>query len=120
MQTIFTNFFAKFQKEIVIALALILLGAGVGSYEKPYNPYENRVNDIDLMMQGVLTSHSQDAATNAVDALAIQGDWANRQTGEQKVIFEQYLEACKVVCIDVYYGRSADTSEMNRLKNELL
>lgn len=111
---------AKLHKEIIIALALILLGAGVGSYEEPYNPYENRVEDVYLMMQELIANPSQLAANDAVDALAIQGDWANRQTGEQKVIFEQYLEACRAVCIDVYYGRSFDTSEMNSLKNELI
>jgi len=111
----------KFQKEIIIALALILLGAGINaSYDKPYNPYESRVLEIDGMMQSLVENPSQDAADSVIDSLALQGDWAYRQTGEQKVIFEEYLEACKTVAVDVYYGMEVDTSKMNELKNKLI
>jgi len=111
----------KFQKEIIIALALILLGAGVNmTTEKPYNPYESRVLEIDVMMQDLVENPSQGAADNAVDALALQGDWAYRQSGEQKAVFEEYLEACKTVAVDVYYGREPELKEMNMLKNKLI
>ena len=111
----------KFQKEIIIALALILLGAGVNmTADEPYNPYESRVLEIDGMMQSLVADPSQSAADDAVDALALQGDWAYRQTGEQKAVFEEYLEACKTVAVDVYYGREPELKEMNMLKNELI
>ena len=109
----------KFQKEIIIALALILLGAGI-NMDSEYNPYESRVLEIDGMMQSLVENPSQDAADSVIDSLALQGDWAYRQTGEQKVIFEEYLEACKTVAVDVYYGMEVDTSKMNELKNKLI
>ena len=109
----------KFQKEIIIALALILLGAGI-NMDSEYNPYESRVLEIDGMMQSLVADPSQSAADDAVDALALQGDWAYRQTGEQKAVFEEYLEACKTVAVDVYYGREPELKEMNMLKNELI
>jgi len=109
----------KFQKEIIIALALILLGAGI-NMDSEYNPYESRVLEIDGMMQSLVENPSQDAADSVIDSLALQGDWAYRQTGEQKEVFEEYLEACKAVAVDVYYGMEADTSKMNEKKNELI
>ena len=111
----------KFQKEIIIALALILLGAGINvSYEAPYNPYEDRVLEIDSMMQSLVENPSLGAAESIIDSLALQGDWAYRQSGEQKAVFEEYLEACKTVAVDVYYGREPELKEMNRLKNKLI
>ena len=109
----------RFQKEIIIALALILLGAGI-NMDSEYNPYEDRVLEIDSMMQNLIDNPSQDAAERVIDSLALQGDWAYRQEGEQKAVFEENLEACKTVTVDVYYGMEVDTSKMNELKNKLI
>lgn len=114
----------KFQNEIILALALILLGVGIGyntANDKPYNPYESRVLEIDGMMQGVLNNPTE---TNLVDA---QQDifytyypWAERQAeGEQKDTFVAYLEACNQVIISLSKTEQADTSMMDELRNEL-
>ena len=111
----------KFQREIILALALILIGAGyTASYEAPYNKYELRVNEIDAVMQGVLQNPSIEAYESAQYELSIQGDWANRQTDEKKGDFEAYLESCNDVIISLYHGEQPDTSKMNSLKNKLI
>ena len=117
------SIFIKFQKEIITALALILIGAGVGNYtgaEKPYDPYEGRVSDIDAMMRDVINNPTQDALEAAQYNLSIQGDWSFRQTDDKKVIYEPYLEACNSVVIALYYGEDPNLLEMTELKNELI
>lgn len=115
----------KFQNEIILALALILLGAGVGyntTSEEQYNPYESRVLEIDGMMQGALNNPTETGLADAQqDIFYTYSPWAQRQVaGEQKDNFIAYLEACNQVIIEKSNGIEPDTSKMIKLKNELL
>ncbi len=111
----------KFQKEIIVALALILLGAGfTASYESPYDPYESRINEVDAMMQDVINNPSEEALVSAQHKLSLHGDWAYRQSDAGD--FEAYLEACNGVLIQLhkYPGETPDVSNMNLCRSKLI
>lgn len=115
----------KFQNEIAVALALILLSAGIGintASDEPYNPFESRVLKIDERMQDLINNPvTNDLANMQQDIFYDYYPWAERQAaGEQKDTFIAYLEACNQVVISLSKTGEADTSEMNELKAELI
>jgi len=125
MNAILTNeFFKKFQKEIIFALVIALLGAGYNVSEQQntltidlnYNAFEARTTDVSKMMDVVLTNPTEENLINAQqNILYAYAPWANRQTGEQKNLFLDYLEACNQIIISISNGETADTTEMYRL-----
>jgi len=115
----------KFQNEIAVALALILLSAGIGintASDEPYNPFESRVLKIDERMQDLINNPvNNDLANMQQDIFYDYYPWAERQAaGEQKDTFIAYLEACNQVVIQLSKGGEADTDKMNELKAELI
>lgn len=112
----------KLQREIIVALVLVLIGAGVtASYEAPYNPYDGRVSQVDAMMQDALNNPTELNLGAAQDELFYTYyPWAERQTSEGKDTFIDYLEACNQVIIQTSKGIDADTSKMNELRDTLL
>jgi hypothetical protein len=108
-----------------VALALILISAGIGynvADEKTYNPYESRVTEIDSRMQEVILNPTENNLVNMqTDLFYIYDPWADRQpSGEQKDTFKAYLEACNQVVISLSKTGQADTSKMTELKNKLI
>lgn len=125
MEIIQMSVLKKYQTELLVALALILLGAGIGyntASEAPYNPYEARVLEIDMMMQNIIDNPAERALVDAQqDLFYTYYPWAERQVdGQQKEIFVEYLEACNQIIISISKGLEPDTGEMIRLKNELI
>lgn len=109
------------KKEIIVALALILIGAGVSaSYEAPYNPYEDRVSQIDVMMHELISNPTDEKLEAAYWTLWEHGQWSGRNYLDGKGDFEAYLEACNGVRLDLKAGETPDISGMNRLKNKLI
>lgn len=126
-----TAFLKKFQNEIILALALILLGAGAGynvteesntiSLDSNYNVFEVRTQDVSGMMDIVLANPTEENLVNAQQNILYEyAPWANRQTGEKKEQFLDYLEACNQVIISLSETGEADTSKMESLKNDLI
>ena len=114
------NNITNFKKEIIVALALILIGAGVSaSYEAPYNPYESRVSQIDVMMTELIANPTEANIDAAYWTLWDYGQWSGRNYYDGKENFEAYLEACNDVRLSLKTGENADIREMNRLKNKL-
>ena len=130
MNAILTSeFFKKFQKEIIFALVFALLGAGYNVSEQQnnltidlnYNVFEARTTDVNKMMDAVLTNPTEENLVNAQqNILYAYAPWANRQTGKQKNLFLDYLEACNQVIISISNGEQADTTEMYRLYSLLV
>jgi len=124
----------KFQNEIIVALALILLGSCIGYtvsengrseivIDAPdYNIYEKPVTDINNSVYGALTNPTNNNLVNVQqDLFYTYYPWAERQVdGQQKEIFVEYLEACNQIIISISKGLEPDTGEMIRLKNELI
>lgn len=124
METV-TIIFQKFYKEIITAIALIFIGAILSQSaiftDEHYNPYEDNVNKIDRMMQGVLKNPTEQNLGAAQDELFYTYyPWAERQTSENTDTFISYLEACNQVIIQKSNGIEPDTSEMIQLRNDLL
>jgi len=112
---------ANFKKEIIVALALILIGAGyTAAYEAPYNPYESRVSQIDVMMQEVILNPTDAKLEDAYWTLWEYGQWSGRNYYDGKENFEAYLETCNMVRLDIKAGKTADLTKMNALKNKLI
>jgi hypothetical protein len=115
----------KFQTEIIVALALILISAGIGynvADENPYNPYKSKVVEIDGRMQEVLLNPTENNLANMqTDLFYIYDPWGDRQVaGGQKGNFIDYLESCNQVIISLSQTGEADTSKMIALKNKLI
>lgn len=120
--------FSKIQKELFIALTLVLLGAtgsqvisnSTGPVEAPYNPYNDRVSQVDTLMQDALLNPEQTDLASLQDTIfATYGSWAGRQTGEQKEDFIAYLEACNQVVISLSKEGNPGLQEKVNLMNEL-
>lgn len=115
------NSIANFKKEIIIALALILIGAGYSaSYEAPYDPYTSRVTQIDVMMTELIATPTEANMDAAYWTLWDNGQWSGRNNYDGKENFEAYLEACNIVRLDLEAGKTADLSKMKSLKNKLI
>jgi hypothetical protein len=125
MEIIQTAILKKFQNEIIVALALILISAGIGynvAHENTYNPYESKVVEIDGRMQEVLLNPTENNLANMqTDIFYIYDPWGDRQVaGGQKDNFIDYLESCNQVIISLSQTGEADTSKMIALKNKLI
>lgn len=115
------NIFNNFKREIIIALALILIGAGyTASSEAPYNPYKERVSQIDVMMTELIANPTDEKLEAAYWTLWEHGQWSGRNYLEGKADFEAYLEECNSVRLSLKAGETADTREMIKLRDKLI
>lgn len=112
----------QYKKELITAVMIILLGACgnvVITQEKPYDPYEDRVGQVDRTMQDMINTPSEAANDAAYKVIFMQTAWAGRQAGERNELFKEYLDECDNVRLAVLHGENVDTSKMNELKNKL-
>jgi len=118
--------FERFQREIYTVVALMLIGATGGYtvseiHNEPIDPYTQeiniRVSEVNAMMQDLIENPSKEAAEDINYQLRLQGNWSNRNYGEQKEAFEAYLEACNKVVIAEYKG-SSDLSQKIAIMEE--
>lgn len=115
----------KAKTELTLALALVLLTAFLGSNvsnhtQKEYNPYSDKAQEVNAMMQGVLTNPSETNLETAQNNIFYDyAPWAKRQNDSQKEEFLSYLEACNQVIISMSKGQQPDTSKMDELYNNL-
>lgn len=117
METVI-NSLNNFKKEIILALALVIIGAGYTASTD--GPYSARVSQVDAMMQELISNPTEAKLDDAYWALWEQGQWSGRNPLEGHGTFEEYLEACNSVRLDVKAGNTPELSEMNKLKKDLI
>lgn len=113
----------QYKKEVITAIMLILIGAcgnAVMTQEQPYDIYKDRVKQVDDAMKNMINNPSETANDVAYKVIFMQTAWAGRQYGERNELFKNYLDECDNVRVALLKGERVDTSEMIRLKNELL
>jgi len=114
-------FIKQHKKEFITAVMLILLGAcgnAVMTQEKPYDPYADRVGQVDNAIQEMINNPSEAANDAAYKVIFMQTAWAGRQTGERNELFKEYLGECDNVRLAVLHGENVDTSKMDELRNK--
>lgn len=113
----------QYKKEVIMGVMLILLGAcgnAVITQEKAYDPYADRVEQVDNVMQNMIKSPSFAANDAAYKVIFMQTAWAGRQVGEKNGLFKMYLDECDNIRVAVISGENVDTSKMEELKTDLL
>jgi hypothetical protein len=114
-------FIKQHKKEFITAVMLILLGAcgnAVMTQEKPYDPYADRVGQVDNAIQEMINNPSKAANNAAYNVIFMQNAWAGRQTGERNELFKEYLGECDNVRLAALHGENVDTSKMDGLRNK--
>ena len=114
------------QNEVIMALALILLGVSVGynvsepqntiTIDSDYDSYQVMATNLNIVMQDVITNPGN------YDLGTVQGTifydyypWVQRHPDPRQETFTSYLEACNQIIISISNGETADTTEMYRL-----
>lgn len=113
-----------YKKEVITAIMLILLGAcgstviSNSTQEKAYDPYTDRMFNVDSAMQQMINNPSEASNDVAYDTIFRQIQWASRQTGERNDLFKEYLNECDNVRVGLVNGENVDLTRMNELKEE--
>lgn len=115
----------------LLIIAAILFGAGYTASDiqqtqvediEPFNQFAYKAeHDVNPMMQDVIAQpieYNLLIADNRLNNEFVT--WVNDESGSDKEHFIEYLDACEVVVDDMKVGNDPDTSEMDRLYNELI
>lgn len=135
MQTVFqkiqNEIINKFQKEIVLALALILFGAAVDHtvsnnsetivIDSNVDVYTSMAEEVQGSMQDVIANPSEKNLEAMQDDLFYTYyPWAQRTEGDKQEEFIAYLEVCNQVVISLHKTGQADLTDMNTKYNSLI
>ena len=114
----------------LLMLAVILFGAGYTASETQQPQVEDiePFNQFAYKAEHVVNPLMQDVIAQPVEYNLLVADnrlnnefvtWANRETGDDKKLFIEYITACDKVIDDMQDGKEPDTSEMDRLYADL-
>lgn len=114
----------------LLMLAVILFSAGYTTSEiQQTQPEEiEHFNQFAYKAEHVVNPLMRDVISQPVEYNLLVADnrlnnefvnWAKQETGSDKDLFFEYLEACENVVDDIQDGKEPDTSEMDRLYNDL-
>jgi len=87
-----------------------------------FDVFSYKAHEVDNLMEAALASPTRDnlRTMNNHLHLGLQ-NWANRHNGENKELFNDYLDACKLVIDEKQAGHDItdEKAEMDKLYNEL-
>jgi len=122
-------------EQLCVALITILIGVSGYSLsnstpsqsilESPefvnFDPFSDRALAVDDMMQGVIADPTEYNLRIAKNKLLItHWNWSEREVGDNKEEFQEYLLACVQVIDEMQDGKTADTSDMNMKYDKLV
>jgi hypothetical protein len=86
-----------------------------------FDQFSDRTSDVNTMMVATLTNPTYDNLRSAKSKLLISHwNWSERESGQNKELFQAYLLACVQVIEDKQAGNEPDLTKMNSLKNKLI
>lgn len=118
------------QNELIMALALLLLGASTGynvsdhsnviTIDSDFDSYQDKAEEVNILMQDVILNPGNYDLGAVQDKIFYEYyPWAERHSDSRQGTFVAYLEACNQVVIGLSNGEQVDTTEMDQLYREL-
>ncbi len=120
-------------QQLCAAVLLIVVGVGAGYIAsvsthanapveqfRDFDIFSYKSNEVATMMQAVVANPSEYNKMSAHnDLIIVYRSWAEGESGKNKQVFLDYLNACLNVADTSTPGHIADLTKMNQLKQQL-